>query len=206
MRVSLLPSLIATFVVLHGGVKLRQKRSEASGHLLSSLPNYLSSWRGMKTDRAGLAAKWRWSRSGQRGMQTSGEGGWEGVFGGEVQAERDRMTGSERAREWIEVKGREREVGGCTATEQERAPVKVRLNGGVDGCDWKVKRICHNRFLKCLYAAWLWLATLFSTMDSGASILLLITSQLYTFYMWTHVTLWLVRCFCICISVYFFQV
>lgn len=108
MRVSLLPSLIATFVVLHGGVKLRQKRSEASGHLLSSLPNYLSSWRGMKTDRAGLAAKWRWSRSGQRGMQTSGEGGWEGVFGGEVQAERDRMTGSERAREWIEVKGRER--------------------------------------------------------------------------------------------------
>lgn len=40
----------------------------------------------------------------------------------EVQTERDRMTGSEKWRE------REREIGGCIATEQERAPVKVRLN------------------------------------------------------------------------------
>lgn len=53
MRVSLLPRLIATFAAQHGGVKLREKRSEASGHLLSSLLNYLSSRRGMKTDKAG---------------------------------------------------------------------------------------------------------------------------------------------------------
>jgi len=38
----------------------------------------------------------------------------------EVQTERDRMTGSE--------KERKRDIGGCIATEQERAPVKVKLN------------------------------------------------------------------------------
>ena len=83
MRVSLLPRLIATFSggrgvggeVVGGGVKLREKRSEASGHLLpSSLPpNYLSSQRGMKTDKAGPQAAGGGGGSGS--MHRRG-GGW----------------------------------------------------------------------------------------------------------------------------------
>lgn len=85
MRVSLLPSLIAIFSAQHGGVKLREKRSEASGHLLSSLPNYLSSRRGMKTDRADRAAESEMIRgAGREECKTSR--GWGG-------------TGRERRRE-----------------------------------------------------------------------------------------------------------
>lgn len=77
MRVSLLPSLIATFAAQHGGVKLREKRSEASGHLLSSLPNYLSSRRGMKTDRAGSGCRVEMIREVEERNANEGGGvGW----------------------------------------------------------------------------------------------------------------------------------
>lgn len=78
MRVSLLPRLIATFAAQHGGVKLREKRSEASGHLLSSLLNYLSSWRGMKTDRAGLPSR-EDPRAGREECKRDGEDEEDGV-------------------------------------------------------------------------------------------------------------------------------